>query len=234
MGNDIGLAWKRDAWAFALVAVLFWATPAFALDLQEAHWCRNGAFSSEPRIAVARVIGASRVYLRWDGGSLEGCPANDACRHGYVLAGQEVLAGKSMGDYVCVYYPGSGSAGWVPANSLAGENPLPASTPRDWTGHWVIDHREDSVIDIQAVSGGLAADGEAYWPARHVTGGQVQHDGGFSATASPRDNELRLAEETCEVALRLIGAYLIATDNSNCGGANVRFDGVYTRVVAQR
>ena len=31
------------------------------------------------------------------------------------------------------------------------------------------------------------------------------------------------------VRLHLVGAYLLVQDNSYCGGANVRFDGVYVR-----
>jgi hypothetical protein len=37
-------------------------------------------------------------------------------------------------------------------------------------------------------------------------------------------------EYDCRVRLRRLVDYLLITDNGNCGGMNVRFDGVYRRV----
>jgi hypothetical protein len=50
-----------------------------------------------------------------------------------------------------------------------------------------------------------------------------------STGARPQGNELILVEEDCRVALKLVGDFLIVSDNSQCGGANVRFNGVYRR-----
>jgi len=36
-------------------------------------------------------------------------------------------------------------------------------------------------------------------------------------------------EDTCTVHAQLLGDVLIVADNSECGGMNVRFNGVYRR-----
>lgn len=217
-------------WPVCLAAVLTLALPALALDQDDRHWCRNGLFPSEPHITAMRVIGAPRVYLREDGGSAAGCPALDSCRAGYVLPGQEVLAGQTMGSYVCAYFPKSSSAGWVRTSELAPDNPLPTPTLHDWTGHWAVGEDEDKAIDIIIVAGSLAVEGEAYWPSRREVERYPQHSGSFSASARPSENQLELTDAICKISLRLVGRNLVAADNSSCGGANVRFDDVYSRV----
>jgi hypothetical protein len=42
-------------------------------------------------------------------------------------------------------------------------------------------------------------------------------------------NEWRVDEYDCAADFTLLGKYLVVTDNSNYGGVNVRFDGVYTK-----
>ena len=36
-------------------------------------------------------------------------------------------------------------------------------------------------------------------------------------------------ESSCVVKLRRRGPYLVASDNGNCGGLNVSFNGIYTK-----
>ncbi|MFZ2030590.1 MAG: hypothetical protein WAU68_09805 [Vitreimonas sp.] len=212
----------------SMAMLIAFVLPAFALDQDETHFCRNGAFADEAVINPMRVIGAGRVYLRWDGGSQEGCPGLDACRHGYVVAGQEVLVGKRLGDFACAYYAPSGSAGFVPAAALAPMAVAPPAALGDWVGHWSIDRDEDATIDITLHNGALAAEGEAYWPGRHAA--REPNEGGFGGTGTLTAGRLNVHEGGCEVSMRRVGAYLIATDNFECGGANVRFNGVYSRI----
>jgi hypothetical protein len=40
---------------------------------------------------------------------------------------------------------------------------------------------------------------------------------------------LTLEEDMCGITLRLVGDFLVADDNGDCGGVNVTFDGVYRR-----
>jgi len=74
-------------------------------------------------------------------------------------------------------------------------------------------------------SASLKVKGEAYW---HGLGDNV-HVGAVAATAQPQGHELVLVEEECQVTLKLVGDFLIASDNSECGGVNVRFNGVYQK-----
>jgi hypothetical protein len=53
--------------------------------------------------------------------------------------------------------------------------------------------------------------------------------GGVEAAAQPQGNELVVVEEECQVSLKLVGDYLVANDNSGCGGVNVRLNGVFRR-----
>ena len=55
------------------------------------------------------------------------------------------------------------------------------------------------------------------------------HVGEVHAEAAPAGNVLALRDDPCALTLRLVGHYLVAADNGECGGANVRFDGVYRR-----
>ena len=61
-----------------------------------------------------------------------------------------------------------------------------------------------------------------------VVGGAV---GGVEASAAPQGNVLRVVDEEqgCEVTLTFLGTRLVAHDNDECGGMNVRFDGVYQK-----
>src|SRR5262245_39394449 len=134
---------------FAMLAPLVLAStwpPAFALDNNESHWCRNGAFAEADDIRLMRVSGRGRTYLHWDGGARDGCSDSDACRNGFVLEGQEALVGNVMDRYACAYYPQCGSAGWVERSALQSV-PAHAFAISDWPGHWAVGS-DDKLIDI--------------------------------------------------------------------------------------
>jgi hypothetical protein len=40
---------------------------------------------------------------------------------------------------------------------------------------------------------------------------------------------LALEDDICKLTLRLVGDFLVADDNGECGGVNVTFDGVYRK-----
>jgi hypothetical protein len=40
---------------------------------------------------------------------------------------------------------------------------------------------------------------------------------------------LTLEDDICKITLRLVGDFLVADDNGDCGGVNVTFDGVYRK-----
>ena len=94
-------------------------------------------------------------------------------------------------------------------------------------------------------AGALSISGEATWggldPERIKSG--AVHIGSIEGVAAPvggslsfamTDNDATLPvdqgkDTDCKVWMRRLGPYLLVSDNENCGGANVSFQGVYTR-----
>ncbi|HEX8285057.1 MAG TPA: hypothetical protein VF588_16970 [Pyrinomonadaceae bacterium] len=198
-----------------------------------AHWCRNGAFTRDSEVfRTARVTGrkGSRVYF---GGDDEGCPGPSAkCRQkAYVVPGDEVLTSRAFGDWVCAWYQparGSETVGWLPAQQLSVTEP-PANPPlAAWLGAWGF-YDNSLRLGRARKAGALRVEGDATWVG--VNPGNV-HVGDVSGEAAPEGNVLKVGggdEYDCRLTLRLVGAYLVASDNRQCGGANVTFDGVYKR-----
>lgn len=219
---------------FFLMALSALPGVALAQDSADGGSCRNGAFPTEQGdFAVARVTGEARLYLL---GDLDGCPAKGepACRQrSYVVAGDTVITGRTHGSYRCAFFPNAvgGSAGWVDAARL---QPLPvqaAPALRDWAGHW--SNGDDSLV-LRVRDGQLAVTGEAFWPSAKPTPQRPYGPnlGQIDAVARPRGAVVDFVDsddEGCQLQARLLGGYLIVSDNSGCGGMNVRFNGVYRR-----
>ncbi|MEG0183568.1 MAG: hypothetical protein RR704_08960 [Stenotrophomonas sp.] len=205
---------------------------ALASDLTDDGSCRNGAFPSQQSdFALAKVAGTQRLYLL---GDLDGCPAKGepACRQrSYVVRGDTVVTGRDQGAYRCAFFPNKvgGSAGWVDRSRL---QPLPPVTPtlQDWAGDW---QDGDNSLRISVQGGQLHVEGDAYWPSANPTPEQRPYGpnmGQVDARAAPRGTEVEFTEDTCKVQVHSLGDVLIVADNSECGGMNVRFNGVYRRV----
>lgn len=216
--------------SFVLLAAVL-PIPAFAAGIAGDGACRNGAFPSEQsQFALARVVGTQRLYLL---GDMDGCPAKGepACRQrSYVVNGDVVVTGRDLGRYRCAYFPNrvGGSAGWVERSTL---QPLPVATPslQDWVGHW---KDGDNGLRISVQGGQLQVEGDAYWPSANPTLEQRPYGpnlGQVEARAIPRGADVEFAEDTCRVRVHSLGDVLIVSDNSECGGMNVRFNGVYRR-----
>jgi len=197
-----------------------------------ANWCRNGAFTADSKeFGLARVKGekGARVYFY---GEDEGCPSSAAkCRQkAYLIPGDEVITSRRFGDWVCAWYQparGSETVGWPAADRL-GAVAIEENAPlASWLGTW--NFYDDSLrvsrgrrVDVLSVSGAATWQG--------VNPGNV-HIGELSGNGTPVGNVLRLGEdpEDCQATLRLVGPYLVVSDNKQCGGVNVTFDGVYRR-----
>jgi len=102
----------------------------------------------------------------------------------------------------------------------------PAARPAlsSWVGVWKYGRKS---LDIRrdSKSGFLKVKGYAIWEGVRAN----VHVGGVEAVAQPQGNKLVLVEEECQVSLKLVGDYVVASDNSGCGGVNVRFDGVFRK-----
>jgi hypothetical protein len=196
-----------------------------------ANWCRNGAFARDSEeFRTARVNGrkGSRVHFS---GDEEGCPGASAkCRQkAYLVAGNEVLTSRAFGDWVCAWYQparGSETVGWLPADRLAVAGPPARPTLAAWLGAWGF-YENSLRLSRGRGAGALRVEGGASWVGANP--GNV-HVGEVSGEAAPAGNVLTVgAEDDCRLTLRLVGAYLVAADNRQCGGLNVTFDGVYRR-----
>ena len=141
--------------------------------------------------------------------------------------GDPAVISRSEGDWTCGYFvaPGGAAQGWVPSNDLRPilSDPNPPQTA--FIGTWI---QDSNSIRIRAskTSGSLELTGQASW---HGPRGSV-NTGEVSAVAAPQGNKLHLQDDACTIDLALIGGFLLAHDNNMCGGANVRFWGIWKPV----
>lgn len=177
------------------------------------------------------------------------CPETGPCawkQRAYLVPGDVVFAGPEIDGFRCVYFGAATSAiisGFLPASAL---DPAPdggALDPGFLSGTWT--HSQGNPITMKRDDdGAVHASGEALWTGLH---GAV-HDGSLNATAHPVGDlivfregrttghgEADLAGEgndaNCVVWMRRRGPYLVVHDNMQCGGVNVRFQGIYVRQV---
>lgn len=216
--------------SICLMAALLPAS-AFAAGIAGDGACRNGAFPSEQsQFALAKVTGAPRLYLL---GDMDGCPAKGepACRQrSYVVNGDTVVTGRDLGRYRCVFFPNKvgGSAGWVDRSKLQAL-PVANLSLQDWVGNW---KDGDNGLQISVQGGQLHVEGDAYWPSANPSPEVRPYGpnmGQVEARAAPRGADVEFVEDTCKVRVHSLGEVLIVADNSECGGMNVRFNGVYRR-----
>jgi len=217
------------AWRYLSVMLLL-AAPALARgDFLDADAARDWH--------LARVSATGRSYF-YSGSEVKGCPAMTAsCRRSaYVVHGNQVLVGEVKGALAYAAYTDTGgtpTTGWLPLTSVE-RIAVPKQNIAAWIGNWSYDH---STIDISRGHrpGRLKASGMAIWgmhdPERVRRGGI--NTGDFEGEATPTGDRLLFGpaseSEDCRVSLRLIGPYLAAIDNGNCGGMNVTFSGIYRR-----
>ena len=189
-------------------------------------WCRNGAFAlSQDNIRLARV-GKRATLVLLDSGQKKGCPqAGVKCSLGgdAAKAGSEILFNGELPGFVCAYLPAQdGDGGWVAKSDIVVTQPQPTTRPPTsaWVGQWK--YGTDTGIDIVLKGGKL-----------DISGNDTSADGNegdFVTKASPKDNRIHVTDNApCEVWMTLVGNYLVARDNQQCGGMNVSFTGVYTR-----
>lgn len=177
------------------------------------------------------------------------CPsAAPACRSkSFVVPGDVVVTGASVGGLTCSVYLGARGAetvGYLPTAALA---PWPAArqAPGDWRGDWRGPER--SLTIAAAAGGALEIDGDASWgmgdPWRRANGGVhigevhgvARPVGGVVAFTMGEDRTLPYdagQQDDCRIRMIRRGPYLIARDSGVCGGVNVSFSGIYRRAGA--
>jgi len=204
-------------------------TPAQNINGNPANWCRNGLFPSDDaefKLATVSGIKGTKIHFSNDD---DGCPSADAkCRmRSYLVTGNQVLVSRMYGSWICSWYQPlkrSETVGWLPVDSLViPEHPTIPALGK-WIGRWKY-YDQSLKIRRDRKSGFLTVQGDAIWRGL----GDNVHVGSVAARSAPRGNELILIEEGCQVTLKLVGDYIVASDNSECGGMNVRFNGVYRK-----
>jgi hypothetical protein len=223
---------RRRTGVPTLIATLAILAPLQArAQLTDEDMCRSGGFPSEAslRIAVVASGAAARLYFLRDD---TGCPqqGGDKCRLGpYVVAGDELLLGKTHGQWTCAWFNGKKheSVGWVANADLVQQ---PAQQITDWTGRWRF-YNDPGRIDIEQKNGRYRVDASTIHrtPASENMGsmtGEMKVNGNrahFGGADGPEQYE-------CVADFTRVGRYLVVRDNRACGGVGVSFDGVYTRV----
>lgn len=215
---------------FGLLFVACSASSAAASSIDDGL-CRNGIFAIQNTSVGLGVINpGKRVHFIDD---TSGCPRSDsACRlKPYLVAGDRVVTGRTLGAYVCVYYLNeSGTAGWVERSrvkSLSVERDPALSA---WLGHW--SSYGNPLVRFYQRNGKLIAKGDAAWPSfnpsrEEAPGGP--HVGEIDEAVQMSGNRAYAPE--CEITFTLLGDLLVGADpKMQCGGANVSFSGVYRRV----
>jgi len=181
-----------------------------------------------------KAAGQPRVYLYKE---TKRCPGDQACpslQKAYLVDGDIVFAGPANQGFRCTYYgtsKGKIIAGFLPEENLTPENEQPTLTAEFLLGTWRFG---DDSIEIKAAGAGKV---KAHGHATYQTSETV-NEGEFTASAAvPAPAELVLrdgeGDAMCEVKLRRRGPYLVASDNNQCGGMNVSFEGIYTKAPAR-
>lgn len=175
------------------------------------------------KMSAGKVTAGKPITLH----GLVGDPAStclgDSCVANGGVAGVELWR---KGDWVCVGLPGKGklgtTSGWLPAARWNSHDSAPQPNA-SWVGVW---QNQSAKISVEgAAVDKLAVEGHALW-----VGGPLKepHFGEFEITGAQSNGVISTTEaDSCQVAVRLIGDFLVAVDNNSCGGMNVRFDGLY-------
>jgi hypothetical protein len=227
----MNISLPRTEILLALLLLLCVSAPATAqgADDYPANWCRNGLFPSDGAgFKPAKVGGnwTARVHFFSDE---DDCPVYEAkCEtKRYLVTGDQLLVSRKYGQWVCGWYQprkGGETVGWLLADKLVVSEPPARPAVADWVGLWKYAGKS---LDIRrdASPGLLKVKGHAIWEGP----GADARVGGIEVAARPEGNELVLVDEECRVTLKLVGDYLVAKDNSECGGVNVRLNGVFRK-----
>ncbi|AWN52504.1 hypothetical protein [Methylobacterium sp. 17Sr1-1] len=238
----------RERIVSSLIALTWFAGAGSALAA-EGDCFDYGALGagSGPSLGTIKP-GEARVPFVASASGRKGCPGADpACREkAFLVPGNTVILGGTVPGFVCATYVGQKGAvraGWLPESAVARERAPPAPAPKDWTGTWTAPEQTITIRPGKA-AGTLAIEGDATYgtldPDR-VRRGAVNM-GSVAGEAAPSGHTLAFtmgdkgtlpftagAPTDCRLRLQLLPPFLLAEDNSACGGLNVTFATVYRR-----
>ncbi|KKC39348.1 hypothetical protein WH87_03790 [Devosia epidermidihirudinis] len=195
------------------------ATPTFAADCDSWQDIRADKFAPQ----AAQIASVTPPVVLQDLALAEG--------------DQVVLTSRQGDADACIAFvtkEGGTVTGTVPFAALT----LIKQPSLDWIGYWEADG--EKYLNISDTDDGLSIVGDA----------TLDTDGGtnaasFEVTARPRNGVVEFTQDKngqampysqdadgCSVRISIVGDYLVANDNSKCGGANVTFSGFYHKVAA--
>lgn len=200
----------------------------------DADDCRNGLFPREQEslsLGVVQGRSGEKVHFFDD---MDGCPSKgEMCkRPAYLLPGDHILVGKRTADWACVRYQGKQheSVSWVPRKNVTLLPAQPIHPMRDWVGLWSDGLSTIRFAPAKDGAGQLQMTSRLRWDGGVDSGGERRMNfGGMTGSVDVQGAKATASEHDCQVALTRIGHYLVADDNGNCGGMNVRHTGVYSR-----
>jgi len=156
----------------------------------------------------------------------------DICRQSFA-AGSPGLELKRHGDWVCVALPGKGKlnvyVGWLALSRWQADKDTSQFATRTWVGVWQNDHAR---LDVNETNGRVKITANAIWEGPYSPHfGNVYLEGqpvdGVLMGSDSGDPKSTSSDDSCRIAVRRVGKFIFAQDNSNCGATNVRFDGMY-------
>ena len=223
-------------WLVALLAAGLPDFPAALADeqpkVEQECLSYDSAYENAPLFAVKTSPNEQRAWLYK---KTEACPKDKPCgsrQKAYLVSGDAVFAGPPNRGFRCAYYGrpnGKIVAGFIPDDNLKPMTEDPSMSIDFVIGTW--NYENDSIGIKAAAAGQVSGDGQATYQTAETV-----NEGSFSAQAPLAAGQKELVfkegndDSSCVVKLRRRGPYLVASDNNNCGGLNVRFDGIYTRV----
>jgi hypothetical protein len=221
----------KSRYAGVVLAAGLLGTGCVQAQTTDEEMCRNGLFPSQQEFQLATVAGsAPKLYFfnDWDG-----CPQKGAaCQtKAYVVPGDRLLLGKTHGEWSCAWYQGKSreTVGWVRNRDLVTQTQAAVQTA-DWLGTWKQVYKGPGRIGVSRVGDTLQVDGDTRW-----IGQYTEHFGDIAGKLAIAGGHGHLGpaggKETLDCAADMvrIGEFLIVHDNGQCGGVNVRFDGLYVR-----
>jgi hypothetical protein len=225
---------KKFLRALALLLALPLAVPAPAQNRAPCRDVFPRATVEETTAGIAArfhlaVVKKEKAYFYQDASAQKGCPGAEGCQgHAYLVPGDKVVALLERDGWVCSYYRKDPKhkehIGWLKADLLeaAGQEPV---SRENWLAKWETADA-DIVLNPSGKPGVLKVTGDAEW---HGSDPGDIHTGELDGEAKPEGDHFLYRDEGCEVRLTLMGEYLVAVDNGECGGVNVDFDGIYVK-----
>lgn len=217
-----------------ILALMIATTPAMADTWDPPGPPDKTCFSYDERYTAAPLF-RLRVARQNLFDSARPCPAEGPCpwrRAVYLVRGDTVLAGPPRDGFRCAYFGtahGHLITGFLPDQALQPEAETPAIAAALLRGRWNSASGDAHVL-FSGEDGALRVTGEAE---------RVGMWRGFTTrTRGEIDAPVRITPEAftahepiadCTLTGTRRGPFLVLRDNSQCGGANVRFYGLFIR-----